>query len=73
VIARDRSTLMRDAEYFADELTRRLEGLQRVEPTTYVRTNWQQAAGLTRRVRALLRYQRDVDRRQRKREAARAR
>jgi hypothetical protein len=70
---RTRSTLLGDAEYFAMELARRLEGLQGIEPTGHVRTNWQQAAGLTRRVRGYLRHQRDLDRRRRRLEAIKGR
>jgi hypothetical protein len=69
-----RSALMRDAEYFADELARRLEALEDLEPTGHVRNCWQQAAGITRKVRALLRHQKDLERRRRRLEArARAR
>jgi hypothetical protein len=58
-VSRDRGTLLADADYFAGELIRRLEGLQRVEP----RTTWRTASALTRRVRLELRAarQRDAD------------
>jgi hypothetical protein len=64
-----RSALMRDAEYFADELARRLERLEDVEPTGHVRNNWQQAAAIARSIRGLLRHQKDLERRRRRLEA----
>lgn len=51
----DRAILLRDTEYFAGELIRRLERLQRHEPTPPVRSTWQQSAALTRRIRVELR------------------
>jgi hypothetical protein len=53
--ARDRRKLLLDAEYFARELTQRLEGLQRRERVSFKRNNWQQSAGIVRKVRGLLR------------------
>jgi hypothetical protein len=64
-----RAELLSDAEYFSDELTRRLELLEGIEPTGHVRTNWQQAAALTRTIRGLLRHQKDLERRRRRLDA----
>lgn len=62
----DRDKLLADAEYFADELQRRLTGLERIEGVGRYRSDWQRAAGVTRSVRGYLRKHRDHAQRQRK-------
>jgi hypothetical protein len=66
----DREALLRDAEYFAAELTRRVERLAKVGRGHW-RQDWRQAAALARRIRALARYEGDEQRRRVKREAMR--
>jgi hypothetical protein len=63
--------LLRDVDYFAGELAKRLEGLHSLEGDGRMRSNWQVAAKLARRTRGLVRNQLDNDRRRRKLEARR--
>jgi len=72
VIGPDRPTLVLDAAYFARELERRLVSLERVEGDGRVRSDWQQAAGLARRIRGRLRDELDRERRRKKLEARKA-
>jgi hypothetical protein len=62
----DRKKLLDDSEYFAGELVRRIESLQRLERDSRRRSDLQTAAKVTRRVRGYLREVRDRDRRRRK-------
>lgn len=52
----NRDTLLRDAEYFATELVRRIERLAKLDSGQIA---WQQAAALTRRIRGQVREQID--------------
>lgn len=54
--------LMKDAEYFAGELARRLEALERAEGGRR-RSEWQQAAAFARRLRSYVRERQDLDQR----------
>jgi hypothetical protein len=65
-----RRDLLKDGEYFATEVIRRLEALQRHEGNGRLRSHWQLASALTRRVRAELRRAIEADRTERRRRAA---
>jgi hypothetical protein len=65
-----RASILSDAEYFATELIRRLEALQRRERGRQ-RSQWQLAARLTRSVRGELRRVIEADRARRRLEATR--
>lgn len=70
---RTRSSLLTDALHFAVEQARRLDGLASVEPDEQLLSHWRQAAGVTRKITALLRRERERDRRRRAAEARAAR
>jgi hypothetical protein len=65
---RDRASLLADADYFAGELIRRLDGLQRCEPVPPLRRSWRTASQLTGRIRRELQAARVRDRERRRRE-----
>lgn len=52
-VGKDRDALVKDADYFAGELLKRVEGLARLDGRNEV--TWRQAALLVRRVRAAAR------------------
>ena len=56
----DRRELLRDADYFATELIRRIERIARVDKATR-RLGWGQAAALIRRIRQAIRGQLAID------------
>lgn len=56
-LGKTRAETLRDAEYFAGQLVRCLEDLNRREPNARVCRSWGQAAALTRRVRGFAREQ----------------
>ena len=65
-----RDKLLSDAAYFATELNRRLEALEGLEPDGQVRSWWQQAAAVTKRIK---RYAVEADRTRRLKEARKLR
>ena len=64
-----RSQLLLDAEYFSNELLKRLTTLEQVEPNGRYRSHWQRVAGTTRKIRGYLRQHQDLEQRKRKRAA----
>jgi hypothetical protein len=61
-MTQNRDALLRDAAYFASELSRRLEMLCDQEQDGQLTTIWQQAGGMARRIRGVLRKQADHER-----------
>ena len=62
----NRLELLRDSEYFATELVRRLEALVDIESEGHVYESWTRSAAITRKVRGVVRHELDKRRRRAK-------